>query len=58
MKFNNGDKVKILYGTFKDFVGEYYEDENGNKEIYVPSTSEHTSFNIVVLTTDMLEKYS
>ena len=58
MKFNNGDKVKILYGTFKDFVGEYYEDKNGNKEIYVPSTNEHTSFNIVVLTTDMLEKYS
>ena len=54
MKFNNGDKVKIIKGVFTNFIGECYTD-GVSAEVYIPENDEHTAFNVVI-TLDMIEK--
>lgn len=50
MNYKNGDKISIDLATFfsayDDVVGEYYQDENGNVEIYIPKSEFHTEFYI------------
>lgn len=48
-KFNNGDIIGFdLRDILKSSIvyGQYFVDENGNAEIYVPASENYTSFNI------------
>lgn len=51
----NGDKttvdlVKIFYWYVKNHTpkAEYYEDEEGNVELYIPESKEYTEFRIKI----------
>lgn len=48
MNYKNGDKISMNLATFfsayDDVTGEYYQDENGNVEIYIPENEFHTEF--------------
>lgn len=50
-KFNNGDMIQFdLKNIFPNSIvcGEYFEDVDGNVEIYVPEGICHTSFYIKI----------
>jgi hypothetical protein len=53
-KYKNGDKIPIdLKEFFKDnhnVLGVFYEDDDGNVEIYVPETEQYTGFYLKVMT--------
>lgn len=47
-KYKNGDKVSIdlsnFFTAFDIVEGEFYQDDEGNAEIYIPETKYYTSF--------------
>lgn len=48
-KFKNGDIIGFdLRTIFPDatIYGQYFEDDDGNAEIYIPAMEQYTSFNI------------
>ena len=50
MEYKNGDKISMnlanFFSTYEFVDGEYYQDENGNVEIYIPETENYTGFYI------------
>lgn len=47
-KYKNGDKVSInlanFFSAFEFVEGEFYQDDDGNVEIYIPEAKQYTSF--------------
>lgn len=51
MKYKNGDILTFDLRTIfpnATIAGQYFEDDNGNVEIYIPETELYTSFYIKV----------